>query len=572
MIKQSITALIFVGWATLSAQNPTEIQPSVPQAKTATCSVQGTVVTAAGAEPLRGARVVLTGADGRQAHTYSASTDGEGRFCLSEVAGGRYRFQASKNGYVAQGYHPDGSAGQDAVLELLDGQQIDKVLFRLSRAAVIQGRITDENGEPVAGVQVEALAFKAPPAWQAMPSVKSQWVAVKSASTNDLGEFRLFGLPPGSYYVAAIESGMGDLASGLAVSVSELTVSWVSGDGGALSFESEQQGNHHPPTYYPGVTQRSQAQRIHVAPGQETRIDISLRPEKTVAVSGRVIDPAGKPAAQTFVAIQPQERQNTFSDFGHSGLTDAQGKFEIKGVLPGAYTASATSLQEGKPYSAQQALEVAGENVTGIQLHLTSGADLSGRVIAAGGANVELGELQAMLLAPSGASMAKMHKDGTFTLSNVQQGTYGVQLFGLPEGWYVSSIAFGENNVLEDGLKLGEAGTAHTIEVILKQGTGQLEGTVLRKNDPAPGSVVRLAPEHASAYRPDLSRTATTDQRGHFIIKDVVPGRYRAVATSGDPDGEDDQESAVESGAETGITLGERESKTVQLTLKTPGP
>lgn len=571
-IKPLITVLVLLilaGCATLSAQNPPEKDPSdtppASPAKNETCSVQGTVVTAAGGEPLRGARVTLSGGEGRQAHTYGGTTDGDGRFSISGVAAGRYRFQASKNGYVTQSYHPDGSGGVETILELSDGQQIEKVLFKLNRAAVIQGRVTDENGDPVAGVQVEALAFNARSERQAFP--------VSSASTNDLGEFRLFGLSPGSYYVVAIESSVSDLASGLATLVSsggsaaEFVV-----ERGTISFESEQQANHHPPMYYPGVTQRGQAQKIHVAAGQETRIDLSLRPEKTVTVSGRVLGPTGKPAAQVFVAIHSQDIASAFSELGASGITDAQGKFEIKGVLPGSYTVSAASQVEEKSYSAQQPLEVAGENVTGIQLRLSGGVDLPGRVVAAAGSDVDLGQVQAMLLATHGSSFAKMKKDGTFTFSNVQQGTYGLQLFGLPEGWFVSSVAFGAQNVLESGLKLGEAGAAHTIDVVIKQGTGQIEGTVFRQDDPAPGSIVRLAPERSSAYRTDLDRTANTDQRGHFIIKDIVPGRYRATATSGEHDGEDDDESAADSAAETSITLSERESKTVQLKLKTREP
>jgi hypothetical protein len=197
--------------------------------------------------------------------------------------------------------------------------------------------------------------------------------------------------------------------------------------------------------------------------------------------------------------------------------------------------------------------------------------DLSGRVVAAPGSNIDLGELQAMLWPPSADSFAKMKKDGTFTFSNVQAGTYGLQLFGLPEGWYLSSIAYGQANVLEDGLKLGDATANQTIEVVIKQGTAQVEGVVLSRDDPAPGAVVRLTPEHASAYRQDVSRTATTDQRGHFIIKDVVPGRYRAVAVSGEPNGEGEEEAAADAAAET-IVVSERDSKTVQLKLKTREP
>jgi len=154
-------------------------------------SVEGTVVSAAGSEPLRGARLTLSGAEAgaHSPHNYSASTDGEGNFLISNVAPGRYLFRASKPGFIPQSYSPTGNGSSDTILELLGGQKLDKMLFKLSRAAVITGRVTDENGEPVVGVQVEALVSKftgGVVGFVGSPLVKGQWVPVKVATTNDL--------------------------------------------------------------------------------------------------------------------------------------------------------------------------------------------------------------------------------------------------------------------------------------------------------------------------------------------------------------------------------------------------
>ena len=61
---------------------------------------------------------------------------------------------------------------------------------------------------------------------------------------------------------------------------------------------------------------------------------------------------------------------------------------------------------------------------------------------------------------------------------------------------------------------------------------------------PVRGAAVNLIPEHPSPYRSDLARTAATDPHGHFVIPDVVPGRYRALAATSednesDHDGDD---------------------------------
>src|SRR5262249_51898838 len=183
-----------------SAQNPPAEEPQSGSAgKVETCSIQGTVVAAGNGEALRGARLVLTPISGGMPHAQpsSASTDGDGHFVISGVVPGRYNFQASKNGYVPQGYRLDGSEGAETVLDLAAGQKLDKVQFKLRRAAVILGRITDENGEPAVGVQVEALISAPRSVGLELPLLRGQWFPIKVAVTNDLGEYRIYGLPQG---------------------------------------------------------------------------------------------------------------------------------------------------------------------------------------------------------------------------------------------------------------------------------------------------------------------------------------------------------------------------------------
>ena len=54
---------------------------------------------------------------------------------------------------------PDAALRARPGSRIFEGQTVDRIDFALSRGGVITGRITDQNGEPQAGVQMNALRF-----------------------------------------------------------------------------------------------------------------------------------------------------------------------------------------------------------------------------------------------------------------------------------------------------------------------------------------------------------------------------------------------------------------------------
>ena len=79
-------------------------------------------------------------------------------------------------------------------LKVGDKQVVEKIDFTLPRGAVITGRVLDEYGEPIADVQVSALRNQ----FTALGRRPVNAAAI--CATNDIGEFRLFGLSPGQYF------------------------------------------------------------------------------------------------------------------------------------------------------------------------------------------------------------------------------------------------------------------------------------------------------------------------------------------------------------------------------------
>ena len=82
-------------------------------------------------------------------------------------------------------------------MDLPAGQTLEKVVIGLPRGSVIAGRIVDEFGEPLTGAQVSVQRYAY------VNGMRQLRPAGQGDRTDDQGAFRVFGLPPGEYYVSA---------------------------------------------------------------------------------------------------------------------------------------------------------------------------------------------------------------------------------------------------------------------------------------------------------------------------------------------------------------------------------
>ena len=244
----------------------------------------------------------------------TATTDRNGAYVFEGVDPGQYRIAVHKTGFAG----PDElTFDERGLIDLNAGERRTDVNMTMQRGAVIVGRVFDASGEPLTDVQV--MAMKKAPLPPAMPSAASGAdVLVPGgpvAQSNDLGEFRLFGLRSGEYIVLATP---------------------------AYAFGSQ------PPststriaTFYPGTSDPAGAQRISVGPGQ-TMGDIAITMIEVPAfqVSGVVLTEAGRPVVNAMVRLEVQDRgAQPFQMMGrfHQSRTDASGRFTISGVTDGSY-------------------------------------------------------------------------------------------------------------------------------------------------------------------------------------------------------------------------------------------
>jgi hypothetical protein len=508
---QCASAIIVLFFLALpvSAQQAAVAPPPVKQA-----TVEGRVFKAATGEPLRKAWVTMWKVEGGK-ESYSATTDAGGNFLLKGVQPGRYRLRAWRNGYVSQelGQRLPNQSG--TALTLTPDQRVKDVFFRLVPAAVISGRVYDEDGEPLVGVVVQAMRYT-------YMEGQRRPIPVAFAVTNDLGEYRLHGLLSGRYYVSAnYRPGVGGAFE----------------PGGASALASRSGPDlAYAPTYYPGTNDPARAVPIELHEAEESSgIDITFLPTTGVTVRGQVLNSiTGQPGRRSFVVLTSRDPVVRNLLFMPTVVDDPQGRFEIHNVTPGSYFVTAQWNDGGKMYVGRQAIEVANADVEGLSVVIGAGLELRGRVRVEGDVPMDLADLQVWLKPSSDVPMsiptAAVKSDGSFTFSNVTADLYRLLLRGLREDSYLKSATLSGDDILEAGLDLATGQAPGMLDIVVSASGGRLEGSVLCNQELLPGARVVLVPDASRRAHSELYKTVTTDQNGRFTLQGIVPGEYKLFA------------------------------------------
>ena len=253
--------------------------PRAPE-PTGTARIRGRVLAADSGAPLRRAYVRVSAPDLRIQR--GATTDADGRYEIGELPRGRYSIFVSRNGYVSLQFGQQRAFEPGRPLDLGEGQLMDRIDFALPRGGVIAGRITDELGEPIAGARMQAWRYQYLPSGQRRltPTAGGPFGAMV---TNDLGEFRLFGLMPGTYVVSATFDDPSRMAA--VPSIAAANRSAVDNDGFGV-------------TYYPGTLNSEEAQPVTVGIGEEAMATFALVPGRMTRISGVVRDSLGRPVVE----------------------------------------------------------------------------------------------------------------------------------------------------------------------------------------------------------------------------------------------------------------------------------
>src|SRR5258708_2553290 len=208
---------------------PLQMLPPGRQAKTGTGSLRGRVVANDTGGPVRRAQVRISGPE---IGTKTALTDGQGRYEFRDLPAGRFLVSVSKSGFVTMQYGQNRPFEPGRPLDLADAQKMDKVDVSLPRGGVLAGRVVDELGEAVADADVTAMRM------QFANGKRRLLPSGPNSTTNHLGQFRGYGLPPGEYYGSTTLRNM-----------SSIMMDMLGGGGGGPSGSNPSAGDaapHHP--------------------------------------------------------------------------------------------------------------------------------------------------------------------------------------------------------------------------------------------------------------------------------------------------------------------------------------
>jgi protocatechuate 3,4-dioxygenase beta subunit len=438
----------------------------------------------------------------------SGVTDAEGQYRLTDVAPGAYRVSVFAPAYVVGEEKDPLTPGK--TINVAEGDNIEGLDFSLKRGAVITGRVTDEKDRPVIAAPVNAYTLNGYGYRRDHPSFYS---LVYRWETDDRGVYRIFGLEPGRYLVAAGS----DFAGG--------------GMGGGYRL-----------TYHPDAVKEEQARIVEVSGGEEAaNIDIKVAPStKGYVVTGRVVDAEnGEPVPGMMVGYTPAIQLRT----GRL-VTNALGEFRFENVPPNTYHAFVINMDKDGggliTLGDEITFDVVDGDVSGLEIKSHRVATISG-VVAIEGSNdpsLRAKLAQVILIARNESGQAAISikpggngaisPNGTFKLSNLQPGkTRIMTIFNTPKGVTLLRVERNGVEVKEFDVNAGDRITS--VRLVFAYGEGVIAGRVEVRG----GSLQAGARMTVSYRREGGSATVEpikiveVDGRGQFLIENLTQGTYK---------------------------------------------
>jgi hypothetical protein len=516
--------------------------------------IEGTVISGRTGQPLRRAQVVLRPADGKGSSLFQTSDD-SGGFAFPNVATGRYIITVQRDGFLPLSAGRIGSYKMPPIFSVGSGQTISSFIFRMTPSGIVSGKVKFDDAEPAVNVTVQLYRSY-------HDRGRRGFASAGSARTDDRGEYRVHGLEPGTYYVAALYQTPPHPA------------------GAEQQVRKDTFGNPLPElsyavTFFPQAQRMSDAVPLKIAPGDEVGgIDIFLTLVHTVHVRGRVVSGlAGGVVPSPSVALRWNDPDNTASVTAPVDVSIGKDQsFDISGVTAGPYLLMASGVEEGMTMTGRVPMNVGDSDVSNADIVIGSGSMWTGKVRVDGddaaltpGLMVVL-EPRRPIVSPT---RAKVSDTGDFSLPFVPEETYDLYVENGPSNSYLKSVRVANAERIGQGLEAGSVDAAPSLEVILGAQGGQVGGRAVTA-DPkvvASGASVALIPD-PPAGRVQGYQATGADEYGNFYFQCVAPGKYLVVGWLDQPPCEvynpDDFLACQQVGVS--VTVGEGEQQSVQVT------
>ncbi|WP_031497243.1 carboxypeptidase-like regulatory domain-containing protein [Bryobacter aggregatus] len=434
-------------------------------------------------------------------------TDGDGRFSFQGTQAGVYVLHVEKKHNTSE--------PRSRTLRLSAGQKMSGIEIQIPEAGVISGRIRDDADQPVAGLLVLAMS-------RAVRDGKARFELKGSDRSNDLGEYRIGGVPRGAYMIVAMAR-------------PALPVSKVSA---TPTAPKPTVSNAPLVVFAPEGRAYEAASIVNVQTGEKRPgVDIRWRKEATHCVSfeatGAVRD--AEAPSMLYVSLKSWSSGEVLQSIAE-GMIEANEAHQICGVPSGSYKLHLSSFtkdrRRGIGYT-RVSVEVGKSAVQLGVIPLHASLPVEGTIRIEGAApeaTVPSGMQFRLVRGDRGIMIGehqqeKVDADGKFRFPAIYADGYGMVIEGMPQGHYIRKANQNGRNILVDGLRPGDG----RVEVVLASNGASVQGRVLGEKDVAiPDATIFLAPRSGGE-----ALIAQSDQHGVFSFPSgLAPGEYSAVAVA----------------------------------------
>lgn len=446
-------------------------------------TVTGSVVNSVTGEPIRRALV--------QVGASFAFTGPDGHFQMDGVPDGQAYATAQKPGF----FNLEGAQQSMATV----GSSTNEVLVKLMPEAKLQGRIVDEDGEPIEGLQVQLMG-------EQIVGGRKEWQDRARASTDENGTYRIENLMPGLYLLRT-------------------EVHPVFGFRNARMTGQYRQ-EAYPARFYPNSPDMSAAQPLDLKPGEQGEADLALSPVRAFAVSGSVSP------APDHVGISIEDSSGQETQMG-ARFDRRKGRFSFLAVPAGTWTIISRSQEmQDQSYYGEQAITVGASDIEGVQVLMQPLYPIKVHVVNAlegdsPGMQVQLVPEQRR--GRRGMFVATPEKENSqeqLVFNGVPPGKYNIsaQPFGMR---CVEAAVSGNTDLAQNELVVPAGPPAPPISITLGNDCGTVSGTVRATEGSANGTVLLVS--NSLLTQPKI---AQIQRGGSFTFQNLSPGEYHVYAIS----------------------------------------
>ena len=581
---RTVTAAIAIAALSVSSGSARQAAPGLAPAH-GTGLIVGRVVDGSTGSAVAAAVVALTGSP--LTAPVRVLVDSQGRFVFRNVPAGRFAISSEKNGYAVGGAGKMRIDGSAQPVDLAGGEQLINVTVPMWRLGSITGIVTDESGEPVTDAWVSAFR-------RTMVGGRQSFSTFTGIlSTDDRGRFRVGQVWPGDYLIGVssrvvsyptsfVDAAAAARAAGSAATPSraaELDAKGSSRMGatpssGALLLDAfavmQADGRMlptrvsggrlwiYPYTFHPSATALESAQIVHVEAGQQrTDVDMRVTLSPTMRISGIVQGPdgpVGNLALRLRLGANRADLQTAAANVAET-VTAANGAFTFFGVTRGQYivTGAVTASASYQGLFASMPVTVETKDVEDLAVALRPALRVSGRVEFDGALpKPTAAQLRAIALAMdavdgAGARVSlNIDAEGAFRNPNLTPGRYFIRRIGaiVPMGGSASSTAAGGwtlKSAMVNGRDVSDVPLTLDSDVdgviitftdrksVFSGSARSAQGAI----DPA--ATVLIFPVEPAQWQdygryPRRLRAIRVDRAGLFVVSDLPPGEYFAIA------------------------------------------